>query len=44
MQGNKIAALNLAIREVLPEIRKAVVANPRVECFMRAIKFSDDAS
>jgi uncharacterized protein YegL len=44
MRGKKIATLNQAIREAVPEIQKAVQAYPQVEIVMRAIKFSDDAA
>jgi len=44
MRGKKIATLNQAIREAIPEVRKAVAQFPQVEIVMRAIKFSDDAS
>jgi uncharacterized protein YegL len=44
MRGKKIATLNQAIREAIPEVQKAVAAYPQVEIFMRAIKFSDDAT
>jgi uncharacterized protein YegL len=44
MRGKKIATLNQAIREAVPEIQKACAAYPQVEIVMRAIKFSDDAS
>jgi len=44
MRGKKIATLNQAIREAIPEVQKAVAAYPQVEIFMRAIKFSDDAA
>jgi uncharacterized protein YegL len=44
MRGKKIATLNQAIREAVPEVQKAVAQYPQVEIFMRAIKFSDDAS
>jgi uncharacterized protein YegL len=44
MRGKKIATLNQAIRESVPEVQKAVSAYPQVEILMRAIKFSDDAS
>ena len=44
MRGKKIATLNQAIREAIPEVQKAVEAYPQVEIFMRAIRFSDDAS
>ena len=43
MEGQKMATVNSAIRDVLPEIRNAVAANSTVKCFMRAIKFSNDA-
>jgi uncharacterized protein YegL len=44
MRGKKIATLNQAIREAVPEVQKAVSAYPQVEILMRAIKFSDEAS
>jgi uncharacterized protein YegL len=44
MRGKKIATLNQAIREAVPEVQKAVAQYPQVEIFMRAIKFSDDAT
>jgi uncharacterized protein YegL len=44
MQGKKIATLNQAIREALPEVRKAVAAHPEVQVMMRAIKFADEAA
>jgi len=44
MRGKKIATLNQAIREAVPEVLQAVSAYPQVEIFMRAIKFSSDAS
>jgi uncharacterized protein YegL len=44
MSGKKIATLNQAIREALPEIKKTAVNHPEVEIVMRAIKFSDNAS
>jgi uncharacterized protein YegL len=43
MSGKKIATLNQAIREALPEVRKALAAHPEVSMMMRAIKFSDTA-
>jgi uncharacterized protein YegL len=43
MAPKKIAIVNATIRDVLPELPKAATANPAVKCFMRAIKFSDDA-
>jgi uncharacterized protein YegL len=44
MGGKKIATLNQAIREALPEVRKALASHPEVSMMMRAIKFSDTAS
>ncbi|MFA4859807.1 tellurium resistance protein [Methanoregula sp.] len=44
MRGKKIATLNQAIREAVPEVQKAVASYPQVEIVMRAIKFSDAAS
>jgi len=44
MRGKKIATLNQAIREAIPEVQKAVASYPQVEIQMRAIKFSDEAS
>ncbi|ALG69387.2 tellurium resistance protein [Beggiatoa leptomitoformis] len=44
MSGKKIAVLNQAIREALPEIRKALINHPQVQIMMRAIKFSDTAA
>ena len=43
MTGKKIATLNQAIREALPEIRSVVSGHPEVEVSMRAIRFADDA-
>jgi len=43
MSGIKIATLNQAIREAIPEVRKAVASHPEVQIMMRAIKFSDNA-
>ncbi len=43
MSGKKIATLNQAIREALPEIRNAVGGHPEVQVSMRAICFADDA-
>jgi hypothetical protein len=43
MRGKKIATLNQAIREAVPEIRKAVASYPQVDIQMRAIRFSDNA-
>jgi len=44
MEGKKIASMNQAIREAIPEIRKVVSAHPEVQIMMRAIQFSDKAS
>jgi uncharacterized protein YegL len=44
MKGKKIATLNQAIREALPEVKKALNTHPQVDVKMRAIKFADDAS
>jgi uncharacterized protein YegL len=43
MAGRKIASLNQAVRESLPEIAKAVTDHPEVQIQMRAIKFSNTA-
>ena len=43
MKGTKIATLNLAIREAIPEVRRALTSHPEVQIMMRAIKFSDTA-
>jgi uncharacterized protein YegL len=43
MAGKKIASLNQAVREALPEIRKALENHPEVQVYMRAIRFSDKA-
>jgi uncharacterized protein YegL len=42
-EGGKIEALNNALREVIPAIRKATEGNPEVQFFMRALKFSTGA-
>ena len=44
MSGKKIATLNQAIREALPDVRRTVAAHPEVQIMMRAIKFADNAS
>ncbi len=44
MAGLKIAKLNQAIREAVPEVKKAVAAHPEVAIMMRAIKFADGAA
>lgn len=43
MYGPKMASLNHAIREAIPEIEKAVRNQPNVQIMMRAIRFSDCA-
>lgn len=43
MDGKKISSLNQAIREVIPEIQKAVSAHPEVQVMMRTIRFADQA-
>lgn len=43
MRGRKIATLNQAVREAVPEVRRAVGAYPEVDVRMRAIKFADRA-
>jgi len=43
-QGGKIEALNNAIREVIPAMRKAAEGNPEVQFFIRAIRFSNGAA
>lgn len=43
MYGPKMATLNHAIREAIPEIQKAVRNQPNVQIMMRAIRFSDIA-
>ena len=44
MRGKKIATLNQAIREAVPEIARALEAHPEVQVMMRAIAFSTDAA
>lgn len=43
-QSGKIEALNNAIREVIPAMRKAAEGNPEVQFLVRAIRFSTGAS
>lgn len=43
-EGGKIEALNNAIREVIPAVKKAAEGNPEVQFYVRAIKFSSGAS
>src|SRR5437868_7523099 len=42
-QGGKIEALNNAIREVIPALRKAAEGNPEAQFYVRALKFSSGA-
>lgn len=44
MTGQKIATLNQAIREAIPEVQKALSTHPEVQIMMRAIKFADNVS
>lgn len=43
-EGGKIEALNNAIREVIPAMRKAAEGNPEAQFYVRAIKFSSGAT
>ena len=43
MSGDKIQALNHAIREAVPHMRDVAVGNPNAEVLVRAIKFSSGA-
>lgn len=43
MTGSKIATLNQAIREAIPEVKKALETHPEVQIIMKAIKFSTKA-
>lgn len=43
MSGSKIATLNHAIKEAVPEVQKSLQAHPEVQVMMRAIKFADRA-
>jgi len=43
-EGGKIEALNNAIREVIPAMRKAMESNPEVQFYVRAIRFSSGAA
>ena len=43
MAGGKIGALNFAIKEALPEMKKVADENPNAQVFVRAIKFSNGA-
>lgn len=42
-QYGKIEALNNAIREVIPALRKAAEGNPEAQFYVRALKFSSGA-
>lgn len=44
MRGQRIASLNQAIRESLPQLRKSLKVHPQVRMMMRAIKFNNHAS
>lgn len=44
MSGAKIQALNNAIREAIPEMRRVADNNPNAQVYVRAIKFSTGAS
>jgi uncharacterized protein YegL len=43
MQGDKIEALNYAIRNALPEMQKAAASNPNAQVLVRAVRFADAA-
>jgi uncharacterized protein YegL len=43
MYGEKVGALNNAIREALPHIRKVADENPGVQVYVRALRFSNGA-
>ena len=43
-EGGKIEALNNAIREVIPAMKKAAEGNPEVQFFIRAMRFSSGAA
>ncbi len=43
MQGQKIASLNLAIREAIHPMQTVADENPNAEVLVRAVKFSDGA-
>jgi len=44
MYGDKIGAVNCAIREVIPEMKNAADNNPNAQLMVRALKFSTGAS
>lgn len=44
MYGEKIATVNYAIKQVLPEMRSAADNNPNAQLMVRALKFSTGAS
>ena len=43
MEGTKIAALNQAMREVIPVLREALKSHPQIDMQVRVIRFSDKA-
>lgn len=43
MAGDKIQTLNFAIRETLPEMKRAAEDNPHAQILIRAVKFSNGA-
>ncbi len=43
MSGKKIASLNQAIREAVPDVVRATSSHPEVQIMMRAIRFADKA-
>lgn len=43
-EGGKIEALNNAIREVVPAMKKAAEGNPEVQFYVRVIRFASGAS
>ncbi|MCZ9338032.1 tellurium resistance protein, partial [Streptomyces sp. TRM76130] len=43
MQGEKIAKLNYAIREALPEMRAVAADNPAAQLLLRTVTFSTTA-
>ncbi len=43
MAGDKIQALNFAIREAIPEMQKVADENPNAQVLVRAVKFSNGA-
>ena len=43
MQGSRISALNSAIADSIPTMRKDAAGNPEIELFLRAVAFSSGA-